>query len=113
MQIQKKVEELKDTQVDRGGAEIFTLNTPTKTREKVKIYGKYSHIQVDTGSGITFIPVNFWQDLGKPRLKKSTLQLKQFDGAIIKKIGTFEGTFKTKNHFEIKPIKVVACIKDH
>ena len=31
------VEELKDTQVDRGGVKIFTLNTPTKTREKIKI----------------------------------------------------------------------------
>ena len=55
----KKVEELKDTQVDRGGVEIFTLNTPTKTREKVKINGKYFHVQVDTGSDITLIPLNF------------------------------------------------------
>ena len=31
VQIQKKVEEVKDTQVDRGGTENFTLNTPTKT----------------------------------------------------------------------------------
>ena len=59
-QQQKKVEELKDTQVDRGGAEIFVLNTPTKIREKVKINGKYFHMQVDTGSYITLIPVNFW-----------------------------------------------------
>ena len=32
----KKVRELKDTQVDRGGAEIFTLNTPTKNKSKNK-----------------------------------------------------------------------------
>ena len=70
----KKFEELKDTLMDRRGAEIFTLSTPTKTREKVKI----------NGSDITLIPVNFWQNLGKLRLKKSTLQLKQFDGTIIK-----------------------------
>ena len=34
-------------------------------------------MQVDTGFDITLIPVNFWQDLGKPTLKKSALQLKQ------------------------------------
>ena len=67
----------------------------------------------NTGSDITLIPVNFWQDLGKPRLKKSTLQQKQFDGTIIKTLGTFKGTFETKNRFEIIPITVVACTKDH
>ena len=57
--------------------------------------------------------MNFWQDLEKPRLKKSVLQLKQFDGTIIKILGTFEGTFETKNRFEIIPITVMACTKDH
>ena len=113
MQIQKKVEDLKDTQVDRRGTGILTLNTPTKTREKVKINGKYFHTQVDTGSDITLIPVNFGQGLGKPRLKKSPLQLKQFDGIIIKTLGTFEGTFETKNRFESIHITVIACTKDH
>ena len=41
------------------------------------------------------------------------MQLKQFDGTIIKTLGTFEGTFETKNRFEIIPITVVACTKDH
>ena len=98
----KQNEELKNTQVDRGGAEIFTLNPPTKTREKVRINGKYFHMQVDTSSDITLI---------KPRLKKSALQLKQFAGTIIKTLGTFEGTFETKNRFEIIPITVVACVE--
>ena len=93
VQIQKKnVEELKDTQVDRGVVEIFTLNTPTKTREKVEINGKYFHMQIDTGS---LIPVNFLLDLGKPMPEKSTLQLKQFDGTIIKTLGTVKGAFET------------------
>ena len=61
----KNVEELKDMQVVRGGAEIFTLNTPTKIGEKVKINGKYFHIRVDTGSDTILIPVNFLPDLGK------------------------------------------------
>ena len=90
--------------MDRGGVGNFTLNRPTKTREKVKINRKYFHMQVDTSFDITLIPVNFWQDLGKPRLKKSPLQLNN---------STFEGTFETKNHFEIIPITVVACTKDH
>ena len=47
---------LRKMQVDRRGAEIFMLNTPRKTREKVKINGKYFHIQVDTGSDIILIP---------------------------------------------------------
>ena len=41
------------------------------------------------------------------------MKLKQFDGAIIKTLGTFNGTFETKNPFEIIPITVVACTKDH
>ena len=57
--------------------------------------------------------MNFWQDLGKPRLKKSTLQLRQFDGTIIKTLGTFKSTFETKNRFEIIPITVIAYTKDH
>ena len=92
---------------------MFTINTPTKTGEKVKINGKHFHMQVDTGSGIALIPLNFCQDLGKPRLKKSALQIKQFDGTIIKTLGTFEGMFETKKRFEIIPITVVACTKDH
>ena len=76
-QIQKKVGELKDTQVDREEAEIFTLTTLTKTREKMKIDRKYFRMQVDTGHDITIIPVKFWQDLEKPRFKKSTLLLKR------------------------------------
>ena len=51
-------------------------------------------MQVDTGSYITLTPVNIWQELGKPRLKKSTLELKQFDDTVIKTLGTFEVTSK-------------------
>ena len=88
--------------MDREEAEIFTLTILTKTREKIKINGKYFRTQEDTGYDITIIPVNFWQDLEKQRLKKSTLLLKQFDD-----------TFDTKNHFKIMPITVVVCTEDH
>ena len=109
----KDVEELKETQVDRGGAEIFMLNTPTKTREKVKINWKYFYMQEDIGSDVTLIPVNFRQDLGKLRLTMSPLQLKQFDGTIIQTLGTFKGMFETKNCFEMILIMIMACTKDH
>ena len=71
-------------------------------------------MQVVTGSDIAFIPVNFRPELGKPRKKKSTEQLKLFDGTIIKTFVTFEGTFETKNRFEKNKTKwVMACTKDH
>ena len=41
------------------------------------------------------------------------MQLKQFNGTIIKTLGIFEGMFETKNHFEILPITVVACTKGY
>ena len=41
------------------------------------------------------------------------MQLKQFDGTIIKIIGTFEGTFESTNRFKIILITVVASTKDH
>ena len=51
--------------------------------------------------------------MGKPKLRKNNLQLKQFDRTVIKVMGTFEGTFKTKKHFKMIPIMVVICNKDH
>ena len=39
--------------------------------------------------------------------------MKQFDGKVIKLMGTFEGTFETKMRFEIIQITVVACNKDY
>ena len=57
-------------------------------------------MQVKTGSDIRLI-------------SKSALEQKQFDGTIIKTLGTFESTFETKNRFDILPITVVACSKDH
>ena len=70
-------------------------------------------MQVNTGFDITLILVNVWHDLGKSRLKKSALQLKQLDGTIIKTLETLEGTFETKNRFEIILVTVIACTNDH
>ena len=51
--------------------------------------------------------------MDKSNLRKSNIQRKQFDGTIFKIMGIFEGTFKTKKHFEMIHIMVVACNKDH
>ena len=51
--------------------------------------------------------------MGKPKLKKSYLNLRQLDGSFIKMLGCFEGTFETNNHFEIIPITVVKYRKSH
>ena len=87
----KKVEELKDTQVDRGVLKFSHKTHQQKLEKSSKINGKYFYMQVDTD--ITLIPVNFWQDLEKLRVKKSALQLKQFNVTIIKTLRTIEGMF--------------------
>ena len=58
-------------------------------------------MQVDSCSDITLLPVNFWHGLEKPRLKKSPLQLKQFDGTIIKTLSTFEVHLKLRITLEL------------
>ena len=44
-------------------------------------------------SNVTLIPIKFCEKIRKPKLKKSNLQLKQFDGTLM---DTFEWTFETK-----------------
>lgn len=58
-------------------------------------------------NGINLIPISFWEQIGKPKLKKSWLKLRQFDGSFIQSLGCFEGTFETNTRFEIIPITVV------
>ena len=69
-------------------------------------------MKVQTKNAVTLIPKNFWEKKGKLKLRKSNLQLKQFNRIVIKIMGAFEETFKTKKHFEMIPIIVVACNKD-
>ena len=49
----------------------------------------------------------------QPKSRKHNLQLKQFDGTVIKAMGTFERTFEAKKRFKIIPITIVPCNKDH
>jgi len=70
-------------------------------------------MQVDTGSDVTLIPKNFWQHMGKPKLKRSYLKLRQFDGSYITALGQFNATFEANSKFEVVPITVVDCLKNH
>lgn len=51
--------------------------------------------------------------MSKPKLKKSLLKLRQFDGSFIKTLGCFEGTLETDAHSKIIPIRLLKCEKCH
>ena len=70
-------------------------------------------MQMDTRSEITRIPRNFWECMGKPILQKSSLQLQKFNGSIIKTLGYFEGSLELEDKFEVIPIIVTTCEKNH
>ena len=50
---------------------------------KIKINNFDLDMQMDTGSEVTLIPKNFLECIGKPTLRKSCFQLRQFDGSVI------------------------------
>ena len=70
-------------------------------------------MQMDTGSEVTLIPRNFWERTGKLTLQKSSLQLRQFDGSVIKTLGYFQGSLELEDKFEVIPIIVLICKKNH
>ena len=59
------------------------------------------------------IPKNFWERTGKPTLWKSSLLLCQFDGSVIKTLEYFEGSLELEDKFEVIPIIVTSCKKNH
>ena len=62
---------------------------------------------------VTIRSRNFLEKMGKTKLRKNNLQLMQFNETAIKVMDIFEGTFETKKRFEMIPITVAACNKDH
>ena len=44
---------------------------------------------MDTGSELTLIPKDIWECIRKLTLRKSSLQLRQFDWSVIKILGYF------------------------
>ena len=72
---------------------------------KIKIKKKFDFdMQIATGSEVTLIPRNFWERIGKPTLRKSSLLLHQFDVSVIKTLGYFEGFLELEDKFEVIPI---------
>ena len=70
-------------------------------------------MQIDTSSEATLIPRNFWECNGKPTLRKRILQLQQFDGLVIKTLGYFKGSLELEDKFEVIPVIVTICKKNH
>ena len=69
-------------------------------------------MQMDTGSEVMLIPKNFQERIRKPNLWKSSSQLCQFDGSVIKTFGYFEGSLELEDKFEVIPIIVTICKKN-
>ena len=78
---QKKVEEVENKET----LSIYAIGSNNHTTmTEVKLNDESLKMQLDTGSDVTIIPRNFWQMLGRPKLNRCSLKLKQFDGSIIK-----------------------------
>ena len=109
--------------------EVFSVKNKNKNVEKIKQKKKEIILkvkinnfdldkQMDTGSEITLIPKKFWKCIGKPTLRKSSLQLCQFDGLAIKKLkkttfGYFEDSLELEDKFEVISIIITTCKKYH
>ena len=51
--------------------------------------------------------------LGRPKLNRCSLKLKQFDESVIKLLGKFESTIETANRINLAQVIVADCHKDH
>ena len=93
--------------------DIYHTRTDKKQRMTVTLNKKQFYMQPDTGSDVTIIPKNFWVKLGYPKLRKAFVKLRQFDGSRITVLGQFDALFEAEKRFEVLPIIVVNCFKDH
>ena len=86
-----------------------------KLPKKRTIFNHYANLdmQMDNSSEVTLTPKNFWGRSGKPTLRMSRLQLHQFDGSVIKTLGYFVGSLELEDKFEVIPIIVTVCKKNH
>lgn len=72
----------------------FLTICDTKTKEKSpekKLNGITFSVQVDTESDVILILINFWEEIGKLKLKESYLKLREFNDSFIKMLGCFVG----------------------
>ena len=116
----KNVERVEE---NKTNMEVFSLKNKNKNEEKieqkkedimskVKVNNFDLDMQMDTGSEVTLIPRNFWECIGRPTLRKSSLLLCQFDRSGIKTLGYFEGSLELEDKFEVLPIIVTTCKKN-
>lgn len=72
---------------------------------EMKLNGVNMNMQLDTGSYVTLIPKNIWEEMGEPKLYKSHLKVRKFVVSCLKTLGYFEGTFETiQKLFKIKTV---------
>ena len=109
----KIIKGVKKTKPFTENIEVYSKKKHAKSRETVKLNVIKFPMQVDTGRDVTLVPRNFWEKMGKPKLRKCNLNLKQFDGSVIKTLGSFEVIFEIKTRYKIIPITVVQCTKNH
>lgn len=85
-----------DSEAEEGQATVFSMtisnncgiNSIGKAVYKmVKVQNLEMKMQVDTGADISVLPRNFWEMLGKPKLRRSQKTLKNFDNSTIKCLG--------------------------
>ena len=104
--------------------EVFSVKNRNKKVEKieqkkkdillkVKMNNFDLDMQMDKGSEETLITKSFWERIGKPTLRKSSSQLRQFDGWVIKSLGYFEGSLEREDKFELILQIVMICKKNH
>ena len=95
-------------------ADVFVMTTPRKkTMKDVIIDGCALLMQVDTGSDATIIPNNFWRKMGSPKLNKSYVKLRQFDGSVIKTTGEFQALIEVDGKYSTAKVIVSDCCKPH
>jgi hypothetical protein len=94
---------------------VYTIQSSNQqnTIQNVKIDGVELPMQLDTGSQATLIPNNFWHRLGEPRLKKTNVRLKQFDGSVIGILGQFTALLESDSKIKVVDIAVAKCDKSH
>ena len=97
MQLQKENRKRGKHRHSKKNAEIYAVNTPFKTREKLKLNCIFFHIQVNTGNDVKLIPRNFWKKMSKVKFRKSKPQCNQFDGTVIKVMDILKGYSEKKN----------------
>ena len=93
--------------------QVFSLNAGKSSMKCIKMNNRILQMQIDTGSDVTIIPKNFWEELNKPKLSKVRITLKQFDGTKIDTLGRFTAVLEVDGHLKPVDVIVTKCTKSH